>query len=637
MKLRITKTMLWFLSGIGLTIIFFRIINGLGSVVALTDMLPWGLWKGGGVVALVPIGGAGFTLAALVYVFHWKRFKPLARGAVLLGLMCYGSVAFGLTIDIGISWRIVFPTVFWQFHSTLFEIAWCIMLYLMVLVFEFSHTVLERFNFPRLSYILEKLTLVFVIAGISLSTLHQSSLGTLFLATPYRLHPLWYTDLLPVMFFITSIGLGCLTISWVTIAVHWLYDAEQPQKTVAGLGQIAFYVFGLYTLLKFGEIIYAGESSLLFGANWDCYNFWIEMLLGALIPFFLLSTKRFRENTSAMFWISSAAIIGISLNRVNVAGLATLSLTESTYFPYLTEWLITFSILSAAGLIYLFAVENFKVFEAITPDVVERTYRLERIDHANWKTLFFTSPIAEPRLYSAIFVFAIGIALGFLPYKVIYGITPEKTPTSGARIVEIFQMKDPTDPGTQFLVPGDVDPVPPESQKVDMFMIDGNRDGSYVLFNHDQHVAKKGNKESCVLCHHMNKPFEKASRCYECHSDMYLPVYIFKHEAHVKKTGGNKHCVKCHVDLALPKVRKNTTPCEKCHLNMRPQGSLVKVEAAEKKLMASGYMDAMHNLCITCHEQEQKKLAEKNENFSRCTNCHRDVPSIEAKPWAKKL
>jgi len=240
MTVRAVKTLLWFLLGAGLLVIVLRIIHGPGSVVALTDMLPWGLWKGGGVVALVPIGGAGFTLAAFVTIFHWKRYRPLYIGAVLLGLMCYSSVATGLTFDIGIWWRIVFPIAYWQFHSTLFEISWCIMLYLCVLTVEFGHVVLEQLEFHRTAKFLERFLVFFVIAGICLSTLHQSSLGTLFLATPYRLHPLWHTDLLPFLFFVTSIGLGCLTISWVALVVHRLYGAPEPMDPVSGWPSMAW-------------------------------------------------------------------------------------------------------------------------------------------------------------------------------------------------------------------------------------------------------------------------------------------------------------------------------------------------------------------------------------------------------------
>ena len=167
--------------------------------------------------------------------FSGDNITPLVRGAVLLGLLCYSSVGTGLTFDIGIWWRIVYPVWHWQFHSVLFEVAWCIMLYLGVLTFEFGHTVLERYNWKKALHTLEKFTLVFVIAGIALSTLHQSSLGTLFLATPFRLHPLWHTDLLPLLFFVTAMGIGCLTISLVTLFVHWLYNAEPPMKAISGI------------------------------------------------------------------------------------------------------------------------------------------------------------------------------------------------------------------------------------------------------------------------------------------------------------------------------------------------------------------------------------------------------------------
>jgi Ni/Fe-hydrogenase subunit HybB-like protein len=269
MRIRITKMVLWFLAGFGLTIVVLRILRGPGSVTALTDIIPWGLWKGWGVVALVPIGGAGFTLAMLTYILQVKTFKPVVRGAVLLGLICYTSVAFGLSMDIGIWWRIVFPVFHWQFHSVLFEIAWCIMLYLLVLFAEFSHTVFEKFRWSRALAVLDKLTIVFVIFGISLSTLHQSSLGTLFLATPFRLHPLWHTDFLPILFFISSMALGCLTISFLTIIVYWLYGGEPPMKAISGLGRLSAYLMVVYVALKFGEILASGEGPLLVQRNWD--------------------------------------------------------------------------------------------------------------------------------------------------------------------------------------------------------------------------------------------------------------------------------------------------------------------------------------------------------------------------------
>ncbi|MCK4775337.1 MAG: polysulfide reductase NrfD, partial [Candidatus Krumholzibacteria bacterium] len=249
MKIRITKMILWFLAGLGSTVVILRILHGPGSVTALTDMLPWGIWKGWGVVALVPIGGAGFTLAMLVYIFRLDMFKPVVRGAVLLGLICYSAVAFGLTMDIGIWWRIVFPVFFWQYHSVLFEVAWCIMLYLLVLVAEFGHTVFHKLGWQRPLRLVEKLSIFFVIFGIGLSTLHQSSLGTLFLATPFRLHPLWHTDFLPILFFISSMALGCLTISFLTLIVYWLYGGEPPMKALSGLARVSAWLIVGYVAI----------------------------------------------------------------------------------------------------------------------------------------------------------------------------------------------------------------------------------------------------------------------------------------------------------------------------------------------------------------------------------------------------
>ncbi|MGW8283202.1 MAG: cytochrome c3 family protein, partial [Gemmatimonadota bacterium] len=554
MTVRTVKTILWFLLGAGLTVIALRIIHGPGAVVALTDLMPWGPWKGGGVVALVPIGGAGFTLAAFVTVFHWKRYRPLYLGAVLLGLMCYSSVAAGLTFDIGIWWRIVFPVTFWQFHSTLFEIAWCIMLYLGVLVVEFSHPVLEKFHLHRAVRFLDRFGIVFVIAGICLSTLHQSSLGTLFLATPYRLHPLWYTSLLPVMFFVTSIGLGCLTISWVALVVHRLYGAKQPMEPISGLGRIAGYVLSFYLLMRFAGILFTGKAALLIAPTWDTANFWIEILLSALLPAALLLQPRFRNSPLAMFWISTSAIIGMSLNRINVAGLATVSSTHYFYLPAWTEWVTTIGILSGAGLVFLFFVEHVGVFNAIDTRQLEVAYNPRSLDHADWKTFFFHNPQADTRIYSASLVLSVGVALAFMPQHSVFGLRPEKTPISGPRIVEVSKAKVPGVPGVQFAVyaagnNGNSDPKG-HSKTSMALMIDANRNGDYVLFDHDKHIDRQGGRDngSCVRCHHMKKPYEDVSTCSGCHADMYLPVDIFQHSFHVKRTNGNDGCIDCHTD-----------------------------------------------------------------------------------------
>ena len=556
-------------------------------------------------------------------------------GAVLFALLCYSSVGFGLTVDIGIWWRIVYPVFHWQFHSVLFEVAWCIMLYLGVLMLEFSHTALKTFGWKALLSIVNKATIVFVIVGIALSTLHQSSLGTLFLASPFRLHALWHTDLLPLLFFVSSIGVGCMTISVVALFVHWLYNAEPPMKAISGLGRISAIVIVVYLLLKFGEILIAGEVGLLFQANWDTFNFWLETALASVIPLLFLFRLKYRESKTAMFWIGICATAGICLNRVNVSGLATLSLTGSDYLPSWTEWAMTLGILSGAALVYLFCVEYFGLFEGIGRKGRLMNYEPGHLDHTDWKALIFGSQrFGEVRFCSISFVLAIAFSFLFLSDENIYGVSPETTAASKPRMVEIIRSGSAEGPGRDYRIWTHNGNGAGEIGKTSALMIDGNRDGRYVLFDHENHSARnEGSGGTCSMCHHMNKPFDRASGCYECHADMYLPVDIFDHAMHAEKLGGNDHCRQCHCDPALPKVRENTTACGECHKGMVGKDTFIVITGPEKTWEADAYKDAMHGLCIGCHEAALKERGEDFAGLTECANCHRNLPCLDSAEW----
>ena len=638
MKPRITKTILWLIAGLAPAALVMRVIHGPGSVTALTDIIPWGLWKGGGVVALVAIGGSGFTVAMLVYIFNCQVFKPLVRGAVLLALLCYSSVGFGLTVDIGIWWRIVFPLWHWQVHSVLFEVAWCIMLYLVVLSLEFSHTVLARVGWHRLLSVVEKATMVIVIAGISLSTLHQSSLGTLFLATPFRLHPLWHTDFLPLLFFISAIGIGCLTISVVTLFVHWLYGKEAPMKAISALSAFSVAALSLYAVLRFAVLIATGKAGLLVVPSWDVANFWLEILLSVLLPVALLAQKRFRTSPSAVFWIGVAATVGLALNRVNVSGLATLSLTRAHYMPSWTEWAVSAGILAAAGLFYLFCVENLGLFSTIGTKDVQRARATGGVDPADWRTSFFGGHRhGEARLYSLTFVAAMALSFGCLSDDAIFGVKPVSTETSGPRRVQVF--KHDNSRSAHFLVTSrETAPADTEDEIAMVLMVDGNRNGRYVLFDHEAHLTRvEGGRNGCVRCHHMNKPLDSATSCSECHRDEYLTVDLFDHQSHEDHTGGNPGCIRCHGGAESARVRANTPKCASCHPNMRPADTRVQVTDASMKDLPSGYMYAMHGLCIDCHRERKATLPVERQNLDECAGCHGDLPEISETVWESWL
>ncbi|NQU04888.1 MAG: polysulfide reductase NrfD, partial [Calditrichaeota bacterium] len=204
-RVRNFKMILWMITGLAAAAGAARYIFGLGAATNLTDATPWGLWIGFDVMSGVALAAGGFVITASVYIFKLDKFHEITRPAVLTAFLGYIAVAVGLLFDLGLPWNIWHMMIYWNLHSPLFEVGWCVMLYLTVLALEFIPVPLEEF--PRLGAIrnfLVKFRLPLVIAGIALSTLHQSSLGSLFLIMPYQVHPLWYTPILPILFFISA-------------------------------------------------------------------------------------------------------------------------------------------------------------------------------------------------------------------------------------------------------------------------------------------------------------------------------------------------------------------------------------------------------------------------------------------------
>jgi len=433
-------------------------------------------------------------------------------------------------------------------------------------------------------------------------------------------------------------ALGCLTISFVTLFVYWLYDGDPPMKAISGLARVAAYLVLSYLAIKFIEIVASGETTYLYQPNWDTVNFWVEVVLSGILPAAFLLREKYTNSRTAMFWISLCGIIGMTLNRINVAGLATLSLTRATYFPAWPEWTLTLGILSAAVLCYLFCVEYFDLFEGLKKENVRERMIPGMFDQSNWRENFFAGhQLGAVQFYSLTFIIASALSFGLLSDNAIFGISPERTPTSKPRLVEVEKISGNGNPGTKFVLQAEEEISGDRNNHTTLLMLDGNHDGRYVFFDHEAHQERNGEKKSCVLCHHMNKPYNKATGCYECHDDMYLASTIFDHGLHVEETGGNKHCTKCHKDLSQLKIRENTTPCLECHKNMVSPGSRIEATSPVMRTEAVGYMDAMHVLCIKCHEEEQKTLPEPNENLSRCTTCHQSQPDFPNEIWESRL
>jgi Ni/Fe-hydrogenase subunit HybB-like protein len=245
------KFILWAVAGLAAAVAAARFTFGLGATTHLSDATPWGMRIGFDVMGGVALAAGGFIMTAAVYIFRLERFHEVVRPAVLTAFLGYAAVAVGLLFDLGLPWNIWHMMVFWNPHSPLFEVGWCVMLYLAVLTLEFFPVPAEEFSaLARVRRTLLKFRLPLVIVGIGLSTLHQSSLGSLFLIMPYRLHPLWYSPILPLLFLVSAIALGMMMVTFESHFTAYLYHRKGETEALASLGGAARWVLLLYLAIR---------------------------------------------------------------------------------------------------------------------------------------------------------------------------------------------------------------------------------------------------------------------------------------------------------------------------------------------------------------------------------------------------
>jgi Ni/Fe-hydrogenase subunit HybB-like protein len=348
---------------IGIFAALGRMYIGLGDSTALSDGYPWGIWIGFDFL-LIAFSGAGFTMAGLVHVFRQEKYHAVVRPAVLAGLMGYSAVLLILLLDLGRFDRFYHFLIFWNPHSPLFEICWCVLLYTMVLVIEVSPSLLEHLKWERPVRWVVRAMLPVAIVGVTLSSLHQSTLGTLYLNMPHRLNALWYTPILPLLFFTSSVMAG-LALAIFAYAIAVRIQGQKPKRDVLdGLGKIVGRVTLLYVVLKLGDILMAGELSALFSFDRMSVLMWIELGFGAVLPAVLLLLPGAREHKFSVFAGASLILLGVSANRFNATllGQSPPSATVA-YSPHIIEWLTTAGIIAGAVLAWYLGMQLLKMFD----------------------------------------------------------------------------------------------------------------------------------------------------------------------------------------------------------------------------------------------------------------------------------
>ena len=341
---------------VGLFAAVGRLFMGLGASTALSDRYPWGIWIGFDFL-LIAFSGAGFTMAGLVHVFHREKYHSAVRPAVLAGLMGYTAVLAILLIDLGRFDRFYYFLIFWNPHSPLFEICWCVLLYTIVLVIEVSPPVFERLRWDRASSWVTRAMLPVAIIGVTLSSLHQSTLGTLYLNMPHRLDPLWYSSILPLLFFTSSVMAG-LSLAVIAYSVSTRIQGQSPKRDVlGGLSTIAGWVTLLYVGLKLADIVVAGELPALLAFDRMSILMWVELGMGAILPAALLLVPAIRRHRLSQFCGAALILFGVFLNRFNATLFAqSLPSSGGSYSPHIIEWLTAAGIIAGALLAWYFGV-----------------------------------------------------------------------------------------------------------------------------------------------------------------------------------------------------------------------------------------------------------------------------------------
>jgi Ni/Fe-hydrogenase subunit HybB-like protein len=355
----------------GVVATIMRFTMGIGSVTNLSDNNPWGIWIGFDLLCGVALAAGGYTTSAACYIFGFKRFHGAVRPAILTAFLGYALVVFALNYDVGRPWRLVYP-IFYQQGTTsiLFEVGLCVFIYLTVLFLEYLPAALEwKRGFDKYRGLLIKLTMGLTIFGVILSTLHQSSLGALYLIAPSKLHPLWYTPYLPVMFFMSSMFAGMsMVITEGTISHKYFHHKMDGEYNEGYLDlQFAFakasaWVMAGYLAMKvLGLAMDNRWHYLLTG-----YGVWwlFEVVGFVLLPCFCYAVGYRDRNIGLVRVAAPWTVIGIMLNRFDVSLIAFNWQLPSAdrYFPSIGEITISLFVITIGILAFRFIVTRMPIF-----------------------------------------------------------------------------------------------------------------------------------------------------------------------------------------------------------------------------------------------------------------------------------
>lgn len=359
-KMTPTRTVLIALAAIGGALMIYRLVFGLGAATNLNDQWPWGMWIGFDVLTGVALAGGGYSTCLLVNIMGIKKFAPIARAALLTSLIGYLLVMIGLFMDIGRWFNFWRPFVSWGHTSILFEVFWCVALYTTVQLLEFGEIATEKVG-KRRHKIFKKMLPVLLIVGVLLPTLHQSSLGSLYVIEIGKLYPLWWSLLLPVFFLLSSFFVGPAMVTVESLLASRATGHKPEYGVLQSLIKVSGYLMLVYLALKIIDLFYRGAAGLVFKGNLEGNMFLLEMIGGIIIPIIICFTPKLRNSKGGLAAFGVLTVTGLILNRMNVVFTGMSGYMGGSYFPSAIEWLVSIGLVSMGVLAYLFVVENFNI------------------------------------------------------------------------------------------------------------------------------------------------------------------------------------------------------------------------------------------------------------------------------------
>jgi Ni/Fe-hydrogenase subunit HybB-like protein len=339
---------------------YLRFLKGWQASTNLTDLQPWGLWVGFGTLCGVGLSAGGFAIAAAVYLLGMERYRPLLRPAILLSFLGYTTVCIGMLYELGLPWRIWHPMIYWNGHSVLFDVALCVMCYTSVLVLEFAPYAVEKLPYPRFREFFlhwhHRVLIALVLAGVLLSSMHQSYLGGLFLIAKGKLYPLWYSPYLTTLFYLSAIPAGIAMLTIVLYLCVRSLNVKLEYSLLEEMSRLMGMLLGVYAIFRLLDLVKSGGIQYVFAARPETAYFWLEIALLVIVPLILLSQSRVRNNPQALYWTCAVVVMGFMANRLNVSITAIDAMTGAKYVPKWPEFALTIAVIAAAAVVFRMAV-----------------------------------------------------------------------------------------------------------------------------------------------------------------------------------------------------------------------------------------------------------------------------------------